>query len=71
MKMKDESIYAYAGRLTRMMLVWYGILGGSLDDAGMVKKLFDTRPERFINIVTEIEQFYDLKKLVFGKQWSG
>jgi hypothetical protein len=70
MKMENEPIYAYAGRLTGMMSVRYGILGGSLDDAAMVKKLFDTMPERFIIVDTKIEQFYVLKKLVFGKQWS-
>jgi hypothetical protein len=70
MKMADESIYAYAGRLTEMS-VRYGILGGSLDDTALVKKLFDTVLEHFINVVTGIEQFYDLKKVVFGKQWGG
>ena len=52
------------------MSVRYGILGGSLDDAALVKKLFDTVLERFINVVTGIEQFHDLKKMVFGKQWG-
>ena len=66
MKMADESIYAYAGRLTGMS-VRYGILGGSLDDAALVKKLFDTVPERYINMVAGIEQFYDLKKLAFDE----
>lgn len=36
-----------------------------MDDAALVKKLFDTVPERYINVVTGIEQFYDLKKLAF------
>jgi hypothetical protein len=30
-----------------------------------VKKLFNAVPERFINVVEGIEQFYDLKKLAF------
>jgi hypothetical protein len=70
MKMADESIYDYARRLTEMS-VRYGILGGSLDDTALVKKLFDTVSERFTNMVARIEQFYDLKKEVFGKQWGG
>jgi uncharacterized membrane protein YgcG len=47
------------------MSVWYRNLGGSLDDAALVKKLFDTVPEHFINVVARIEQFYDLSKLAF------
>ena len=31
----------------------------------MVKKLFDTVPEKFINVVAGIEQFYDLKTVRF------
>ena len=64
MRMEDDSIEQYAGRLMGMS-VWYGNLCGSLDDAAFVKKLFDTVPERFINVVAGIEQFYDLKKLAF------
>lgn len=38
---------------------------GTLDDATMVKKLFDTVPNRFISVVAGVEQFYDLKTLLF------
>lgn len=34
-------------------------------DVALVKKLFNAVPERFINVVEGIEQFYDLKKLAF------
>jgi hypothetical protein len=65
MSMKEEEmINLYAGRLMSMS-VRYGNLSGSLDDAALMKKLFDTLPERFINVVEGIEQFYDLKKLAF------
>jgi hypothetical protein len=47
------------------MSVRYGNLGGSLDDSALVKKMFHTVSERFINVVVGIEQFYDLKKLAF------
>jgi hypothetical protein len=60
----DEPIDEYAAKLTSMS-VRYSNLGGTLDDAAMVKKLFDTVPERFIAVVAGIEQFYDLKTLVF------
>ena len=47
------------------MSVKYGNLGGTLDDTAMVKKLFDTVPDRFITVVAGIEQFFDMKKLPF------
>ncbi|XP_066324239.1 uncharacterized protein [Miscanthus floridulus] len=49
------------------MSVKYSNLGGSLDDAALVKKLFDTVPERFLNVVAWIEQFFDLKTLAFDE----
>lgn len=33
----------------------------------MVKKLFDTVPNRFITVVAGIEQFFDLKTLAFDE----
>jgi len=48
-----------------VMSVKFSNLGGTLDDAAMVKKLFDTMPDRFINVVARIEQFFDLQKLAF------
>ncbi|XP_066398421.1 uncharacterized protein [Miscanthus floridulus] len=59
---EDDMIDGYAG-----MSVRYANLGGTLDDAALVKKLFDTVRERYINVVTRIEQFYDLKKLAFDE----
>ncbi|KAH7866011.1 hypothetical protein Vadar_014222 [Vaccinium darrowii] len=65
MRMKeDESVDQYAGKLSAMT-VKFSSLGGSLDDAALVKKLFDTVPERFITVIAGIEQFYDLSTLVF------
>jgi hypothetical protein len=49
-RMKDkESLDQYVGRLTGMS-VWYGNLGGSLEDATLVKKLFDTIPDEDIAV---------------------
>ena len=45
------------------MPVKYCHLGSTLDDAALVKKLFDTVSERFLNVVAGIKQFYDLKNL--------
>ncbi|CAD6256119.1 unnamed protein product [Miscanthus lutarioriparius] len=63
---EEESIDVYAGKLTSMS-VRYANLGGSLDDSALGKKMFDTVPERFINVIAGIEQFYDLKKLAFDE----
>ena len=51
---EDESIDEYAGKLTSMS-VRYTNFGGTLDDSAMVKKLFDTVPDRFISVVAGIE----------------
>jgi hypothetical protein len=61
---EGETIDQYTGRLIGMS-VRYSNLGGSLDDQALVKKLFDTVPNRFIHVIAGIEQFYDLKKLAF------
>jgi hypothetical protein len=37
------------------MSVKYGNLGGTLDDAAMVRKLFDTVLDRYITVVVGIE----------------
>jgi hypothetical protein len=66
LRMEDESIDSYAGKLTSMS-VRYANLGGSLDDAALVKKILNTVPERFINVVAGIEQFFDLKKIAFDE----
>jgi len=65
LKMKeDESIDEFAGKLNAMS-VKYSNLGGTLDDVVMVKKMFNTVPERFLSVVAGIEQFCDLKTLLF------
>ncbi|XP_047335709.1 uncharacterized protein LOC124939263 [Impatiens glandulifera] len=65
MHMNDiESLDQYAGRLTSIS-VRYSSLGETLNDIAIVKKLFDTVPERFISVVAGIEQFYNLETLTF------
>lgn len=61
---EDEPLDQYVGKLTGMS-VKYSNLGGTLDDVAMVKKLFDTVPEKFITVIAGIEQFFDLKMLKF------
>ncbi|XP_066395870.1 uncharacterized protein [Miscanthus floridulus] len=62
----DESIDSYAGKLMSMS-VRYANLGGSLDDAALLKKMFDTAPECYINVIAGVERFYDLQKIAFDK----
>ena len=49
------------------MSVRYSNLGGTLEDTALVKKLFDTVPDRFLNVVAGIEQFFDLKSVAFDE----
>jgi hypothetical protein len=65
LKMKEEeTVDQFAGKLMAMS-VRYSNLGGTLDDVAMVKKLFDTMLEKFLNVVAGIEQFFDLKTVAF------
>ncbi|XP_047313989.1 uncharacterized protein LOC124917647 [Impatiens glandulifera] len=65
MHMNDsESLDQYDGQLTSIS-VRYSSLGETLNDIAIVKKLFDTVPERFISVVAGIEQFYNLETLTF------
>jgi hypothetical protein len=58
LRMKEEDpLDQYAGKLTAMSIK-YGNLGGTLEDVNLVKKLFDTVPERFIGVIAGIEQFF-------------
>lgn len=57
----DESRDQYAGKLM-MMSVKFASLGGTLVDAAIVKKPFDTMSDRFITVVAGIEH---LKNFMF------
>ena len=61
---EEETIDQFAGKLTAMS-VKYGNLGGTLEDSALVKKMFDTVPERFLHVVAGIEQFFVLKTVAF------
>ncbi|XP_062191293.1 uncharacterized protein LOC133895119 [Phragmites australis] len=72
MRMQEgERLDQYTGRLNSMS-VRYANLGETLDDAALVKKLFDTMPDRFLNVIARIEQFYDLDKMSFEEaaEWQ-
>jgi hypothetical protein len=46
LRMQGETLDQYAGKFTGMS-VRYSNIGGTLNDATLVKKLFDTVPDRF------------------------
>jgi hypothetical protein len=50
---QEEALDQYARKLTGVS-VKYSNLGGMLDDTALVTKLFDTVPEKFINVVAGI-----------------
>jgi hypothetical protein len=59
---EGETLDQYAGKLAGIY-VRYSSLGGTLNDATLVKKLFDTVPDRFLNLIAGIEKFYDLETM--------
>ncbi|XP_066334496.1 uncharacterized protein [Miscanthus floridulus] len=63
---EDESLDQVVGKLTALS-VRSSSLGGSIGDSDLVKKLFDTVPDRYLTVVAGIEQFYDLKTLAFDE----
>ncbi|XP_021979979.1 uncharacterized protein LOC110876109 [Helianthus annuus] len=65
LQMKDgETVDDYAGKLSGMVSK-YNSVGAELDDEELVRKLFDTVPERFINLVASIEQSLDVESMPF------
>ncbi|KAD4585292.1 hypothetical protein E3N88_22893 [Mikania micrantha] len=64
-RMKDgETIDEYAGKLSGM-LSKYNSVGATLRDEELVRKLFDTVPERFIHLVASMEQYSDVETMPF------
>ncbi|KAD6454733.1 hypothetical protein E3N88_09439 [Mikania micrantha] len=65
LQMKDgETIDEYAGKLTAMISK-YNSAGTVLEDEELVRKMFDTVLERFINMVASIEQSADMEDMPF------
>jgi hypothetical protein len=59
---EGETLDQYAGKLAGIY-VRYSSLGGTLNDATLVKKLFNTVLDRFLNLIAGIEKFYDLETM--------
>ncbi|XP_076902977.1 uncharacterized protein LOC143557900 [Bidens hawaiensis] len=59
-----ENIDEYAGKLSGMASKFTNV-GAVLEDEELVRKLFDTVQERFINLVASIEQSSDVESMSF------
>ncbi|KAL7605046.1 uncharacterized protein LOC111908593 [Lactuca sativa] len=59
-----ETIDDYVGRISAMISK-YSSVGATLDDEELVRKLFDTVPKRFINLVASIEQSSNMESMPF------
>ncbi|KAD5961432.1 hypothetical protein E3N88_12905 [Mikania micrantha] len=67
MRMKDsESIDDYAGRLSGMISK-HNSLGETLEDSKLVRKLLDTVPDKFLQLIASIEQYSDLDDMPFDE----
>ncbi|KAK1423645.1 hypothetical protein QVD17_18951 [Tagetes erecta] len=65
--MKDgESMDEYAGKLSGMISK-YSSLGVTLEDSVLVRKLLDTVPDNFLQLVASIEQTEDLDTMLFDE----
>ncbi|KAM0039898.1 putative RNA-directed DNA polymerase [Helianthus debilis subsp. tardiflorus] len=65
LNMKDgETVDDYAGKLSGMVSK-YNSVGAKLEDEELVRKLFDSVPEKFINLVASIEQTTDVETMLF------
>ncbi|XP_052627162.1 uncharacterized protein LOC128133684 [Lactuca sativa] len=65
LQMKEtESIDEYAGKISAMISK-FGSAGAILEDEELVRKLFDTVPEKFINLVASMEQSCDMESMPF------
>ena len=52
------------------MSVKYSDVGGTLENDAMVKKLFDTVPDCFLNVIACIEQFCNIEMMPFEEALS-
>ncbi|KAD3066473.1 hypothetical protein E3N88_34353 [Mikania micrantha] len=65
LRMKEtETIDEYAGKLSRM-ISRHSSLGEVLEDAKLVRKLFDTVPDQFLQLVASMEQYSDIDTMPF------
>ncbi|XP_042423046.1 uncharacterized protein LOC122010594 [Zingiber officinale] len=65
LRMKEtDTIDEFADKLSAMSNK-FSVLGATLEDSSLVKKLLDSVPDKFFPIVADIEQFHDLETIPF------
>ena len=65
LRMKEtETIDEFAGKISKLASK-FTTLGVALEDSSLVKKLLDSVPDKYLLIVTRIEQFQDLETMPF------
>ena len=70
MRMTDgETLDQYAGRITTTS-VQYSNVGGTLEESAMVKKFYDTVPDKYLPIIAGVEQFCNLEEMSFEEAVS-
>ena len=64
-----ETLDQYAGRITTMS-AQYSNVGGMLEESAMVKKFYDTVPDKYLPIIAGVEQFWDMEEMSFEEAVS-
>ncbi|XP_021999366.1 uncharacterized protein LOC110896210 [Helianthus annuus] len=65
LRMKEtDSIENFAGKISGFVSR-YSSLGSSLDDEALVRKLLDSVPKKYLQIVASIEQYSDIESMPF------
>ena len=70
LRMTDgETLDQYAGRITTIS-VQYSNVGGTLEESAMVRKFYDTAPDKYLPIIAGVEQFCNLEEMSFEEAVS-
>ena len=64
-----ETLDQYAGRMATIS-VQYSNVGGTLEESAMVRKFYDTVPDKYLPIIAGVEQFYNLEEMSFEEAVS-
>lgn len=67
LRMKDgESIDDFAGKISGMISK-FSSLGSTIDDGTLVRKLLDSVPDKYLQLVASIEQYSDVDSMPFDE----
>lgn len=66
---ETDSIDEFAGRISNLENK-FNELGATMDVATLVKKLFISVPNRFLQVVTSVENLFDVDAMLFDEAIS-